>query len=222
MKKLIAVIAALTLWTTPVFADEKTKEMNTDDISYHLGILIGHRIQSQLSDLDFEKFMEGIKLVYSGKVEVDKVKESNDIFKKYQQKEDEKKSQAAIKKGADFLAKNKKKKGVKTTTSGLQYLVMKKGTGKKPVETDKVTVHYKGTLLDGKEFDSSYKRGEPASFPLNGVIKGWTEGVQLMKEGAKFKFFIPPELAYGQRGAGGDIGPNETLIFEVELIKIGE
>jgi FKBP-type peptidyl-prolyl cis-trans isomerase len=123
--------------------------------------------------------------------------------------------------GEAFLKENAKKPNVKTTASGLQYEVLTPGKGKaNPAATDNVTVHYKGTSLDGKEFDSSYSRGEPTSFPLNGVIPGWTEGVQLMTEGAKYKFYIPSNLAYGENGAGGSIGPNETLIFEVELIKI--
>jgi len=123
--------------------------------------------------------------------------------------------------GASFLAQNAKKPNIVTTPSGLQYEVLTPGTGtKSPAATDNVTVHYKGTTIDGKEFDSSYSRGEPATFPLNGVIPGWTEGVQLMKEGAKYRFYIPSELAYGETGAGRAIGPNETLIFDVELIKI--
>ena len=122
--------------------------------------------------------------------------------------------------GAAFLAENAKKENVKTTSSGLQYEVLTEGTGASPSATDSVTVHYRGTTLEDKEFDSSYSRGEPATFPLNRVIAGWTEGVQLMKEGAKYRFFIPSELAYGARGAGRDIGPNATLIFDVELIKI--
>lgn len=125
-------------------------------------------------------------------------------------------------KGDDFLKENAKKdSSVKTTASGLQYKVLKEGEGKSPKATDMVTVHYRGTLIDGTEFDSSFKRGEPALFPLNRVIKGWTEGVQLMKEGGKYRFFIPPQLAYGERGTpGGPIGPNETLIFEIELLKV--
>jgi FKBP-type peptidyl-prolyl cis-trans isomerase len=123
--------------------------------------------------------------------------------------------------GATFLAENAKKPNIVKTASGLQYEVLTKGTGtKNPAATDNVTVHYKGTTIDGKEFDSSYGRGEPTSFGLNQVIPGWTEGVQLMTEGAKYRFFIPSTLAYGEQGAGGAIGPNETLIFEVELIKI--
>jgi FKBP-type peptidyl-prolyl cis-trans isomerase len=129
-------------------------------------------------------------------------------------------AQSALEKGKAFLAENAKKEGVKTTPSGLQYIVITEGTGKSPKATDVVLVHYRGTLLDGTEFDSSYKRNQPISFPLNQVIPGWTEGVQLMKEGAKYKFFIPSNLAYGPRGAGGVIGPDETLIFEVELLKV--
>ena len=130
-------------------------------------------------------------------------------------------AQSAIEKGQTYLAENAKKPGVKTTASGLQYTVLKEGTGKSPKATDTVLVHYRGTLLNGTEFDSSYKRNQPIEFPLNGVIPGWTEGVQLMKEGAKYQFVIPSNLAYGRRGTpGGPIGPDETLIFEVELLKV--
>jgi FKBP-type peptidyl-prolyl cis-trans isomerase len=124
-------------------------------------------------------------------------------------------------KGEAFLAENAKKEGVKTTASGLQYKVLKEGSGMSPQKTDTVAVHYRGTLLDGTEFDSSIKRGQPAEFPLNRVIPGWTEGVQLMKVGAKYQFTIPSKLAYGERGTpGGPIPPNSTLIFEVELLAI--
>lgn len=123
-------------------------------------------------------------------------------------------------KGKDFLKENADKPGVKSTSSGLQYMVIEAGEGKAPKASDTVVVHYRGTLLDGTEFDSSYKRGKPATFPLNQVIKGWTEGVQLMRSGAKYKFFIPHDLAYGARGSGPKIGPNETLIFEVELLEV--
>lgn len=122
--------------------------------------------------------------------------------------------------GEKFLAENAKNPGIVTTTSGLQYQVISEGTGVSPRSTDNVTVHYKGNTLDGNEFDSSYNRGAPATFPLNRVIAGWTEGLQLMKEGAKYRFFIPSQLGYGERGAGRDIGPNSALIFEVELIKV--
>lgn len=129
-------------------------------------------------------------------------------------------SDIALAKGEKFLEENGKKEGVTTTASGLQYKVLTPGTGKSPKATDTVLVHYRGTLINGTEFDSSYKRREPISFPLNRVIAGWTEGVQLMQEGAKFEFYIPARLAYGSRGAGRDIGPNEALIFEVELLQV--
>jgi FKBP-type peptidyl-prolyl cis-trans isomerase FkpA/FKBP-type peptidyl-prolyl cis-trans isomerase FklB len=129
-------------------------------------------------------------------------------------------AESALEKGQAFLKENAKKEGVKTTSSGLQYKITKEGTGKNPKATDTVVVHYKGTTIDGKEFDSSFKRGEPATFPLNGVIKGWTEGLMYLSEGGKATLYIPSELAYGKRGAPGAIGPDETLIFDVELIRI--
>lgn len=129
-------------------------------------------------------------------------------------------AQSALEKGEKFLAENKSKEGVKTTASGLQYKITKEGTGKQPAATDSVLVHYEGKLLDGTVFDSSIKRNEPISFPLNRVIPGWTEGLQLVKEGGKAILYIPSKLAYGSRGAGGAIGPDETLIFEVELLKV--
>ena len=129
-------------------------------------------------------------------------------------------AQSALQDGQRFLKENAGKPGVNTTSSGLQYKVLREGSGKSPKATDIVVVNYRGTFINGKEFDSSYKSGKPIEFPLNRVIPGWTEGVQLMKEGAKYEFFIPPNLAYGSRGAGGVIGPDETLIFEVELLKV--
>ena len=130
--------------------------------------------------------------------------------------------QQNAKKAADFLAANKKKPGVAALPSGLQYKMLKQGAGKKPSATDTVTVHYEGTLINGTVFDSSVKRGQPLSFPLNRVIKGWTEGVQLMQEGGKIELYIPPDLGYGERGAGPVIGPNELLIFTIELLSVGK
>jgi FKBP-type peptidyl-prolyl cis-trans isomerase len=127
---------------------------------------------------------------------------------------------SALERGQAFLKENGSKEGVKTTASGLQYKITKEGNGKNPKATDTVVVHYKGTTINGKEFDSSFKRGEPATFPLNRVIKGWTEGLMYLSEGGKATLYIPSDLAYGSRGAGADIGPDETLIFDVELIKI--
>lgn len=129
-------------------------------------------------------------------------------------------AQSALEQGKAFLADNATKPDVKQTASGLQYKILEPGTGKAPKATDVVLVNYRGTLLNGTEFDSSYKRNEPIEFPLNGVIPGWTEGVQLIKEGGKIQLFIPPNLAYGSRGAGGVIGPDQTLVFEVELLKV--
>lgn len=129
-------------------------------------------------------------------------------------------AQTALEKGQAYLTENGARPEVKTTDSGLQYEILTEGTGKSPAATDTVEVHYRGTTIDGTEFDSSYKRGETIEFPLNRVIPGWTEGVQLMKEGAKHRLFIPSELAYGKRGAPGAIGPDETLIFDIELIKV--
>lgn len=129
-------------------------------------------------------------------------------------------AESALERGQKFLKENASKEGVKTSSTGLQYKITKEGEGRSPKASDTVVVHYKGTTIDGKEFDSSYKRGEPATFPLNQVIKGWTEGLTYLKEGGKATLYIPSELAYGKRGAGADIGPDETLIFDVELIKI--
>jgi FKBP-type peptidyl-prolyl cis-trans isomerase len=129
-------------------------------------------------------------------------------------------SDIALAKGEKFLADNATKEGVTITASGLQYKVITPGTGKSPKATDVVEVHYEGTLINGNVFDSSYRRKESIEFPLNGVIAGWTEGVQLMQEGAKFRFYIPSKLAYGKAGSGSDIGPDETLIFDVELLKV--
>ena len=129
-------------------------------------------------------------------------------------------AQVGREKGEAFLAENAKKEGVKSIPSGLQYRILKEGTGKKPAKTDTVIVHYKGTLIDGREFDSSHKRGQPAEFPVDRVIKGWTEALQLMPEGSKWMLYIPWNLAYGEQGRGGLIGPHETLVFEVELLSI--
>ncbi len=140
--------------------------------------------------------------------------------KKEVQKEEMSVEEQNLNEGKAFLAENKKKAGVTTTSSGLQYEVLTQGNGPKPTASDSVKVHYEGTLINGTVFDSSYKRGQSISFPLNGVIRGWTEGVQLMNVGSKFRFYIPSDLAYGVRGAGRDIGPNSTLIFDVELLGI--
>ncbi len=207
-------------------ATETWKSENAK-LSYAIGLDVGNSLKTLGSEIDRDTFMEALNAQLDGKTprldaaEAAKVKQS--FFQKRAAKQvEERKTKAAANKvaGEKFLAENAKKDGVKVTASGLQYEVLKMGDGAKPVATDKVKVHYRGTLLDGTEFDSSYKRGQPISFPLNGVIKGWTEGVQLMPVGSKFKFYIPSDLAYGANGAGKAIGPDSTLIFEVELLAI--
>jgi len=196
-------------------------------LSYAIGLDVGNSLKTLGTDIDRDTFMEALNAQLDGKTarldvaEAAKVKQI--FFQKRAAKQvEERKAKAADNKaaGEKFLAENAKKEGVKVTASGLQYEVLKMGDGPKPVATDKVKVHYRGELLDGTVFDSSYKRGQPISFPLNGVIKGWTEGVQLMPVGSKFKFYIPSSLAYGANGAGKAIGPDSTLIFEVELLAI--
>jgi FKBP-type peptidyl-prolyl cis-trans isomerase FklB len=200
-----------------------------DKISYIIGMDAGKNLKVQSIDVDPDIFMKGFKDALSGNKSLlsdDIIKESmavfqDEIMKKH---EDELKKAAAQnkKEGEAFLAENKKKEGVVTLASGLQYKVIKEGDGKSPKETDTVTVNYQGTFIDGTEFDSSYKRNQPATLQVNGVIPGWTEALQLMKVGSKWQLFIPAGLAYGEQGAGKVIGPNATLIFEVELISIDD
>ncbi|MDQ6979874.1 MAG: FKBP-type peptidyl-prolyl cis-trans isomerase [Ghiorsea sp.] len=195
--------------------------------SYAMGMDVGQSIKGLGAEIDPAALNAAIGDVLSGadlKLEAaESTQIKQDFFRKKQEKQmaERKASGAENKaKGEAFLAENAKKDGITVTASGLQYEVLTQGNGKKPEATDTVKVHYQGTLLDGTEFDSSYKRGQPISFPLNGVIKGWTEGVALMPVGSKYKFYIPSDLAYGERGAGAKIAPNSTLIFTVELLGI--
>jgi len=196
-----------------------------DKLSYAWGMLMGKQLQGMgARNLNLNDFFDGLKDTYeANKAESElkvKVEEAQTLINEYLQNlqaDAEKKIKATASK---FLEENKKKEGVKETASGLQYLVEKEGTGAQPSATDEVTVHYTGRLLDGTVFDSSVSRGEPATFPLNRVIPGWTEGLQLMKEGGKSVFFIPSDLAYGAQGVPNAIPPHSTLIFEVELIKV--
>jgi FKBP-type peptidyl-prolyl cis-trans isomerase FklB len=197
-----------------------------DKASYSIGYDIGSTFKKQNVEINPDSLMAGIKDALSGKEAMSKEDRDKTLatFQKELQEKQAATTKAAAEKnaaeGEKFLAENKKKEGVKTTASGLQYKVLKEGTGESPKATDSVVTNYKGTLLDGTEFDSSYKRNEPATFPVNRVIPGWTEALQLMKPGSKYQLFIPSKLAYGERGAGKDIGPNSTLIFEVELLSI--
>lgn len=189
--------------------------------SYGLGVIMGSNLKNQGGDsLDIEVLSQGLKDFYEKKTLKISQEECMPIVQEYMQSAASNKNESMKKENLAFLERNKTAEGVKVTASGLQYKVIKSGTGKSPSATDNVTVHYIGKTIDGVEFDSSVKRGQPATFGLNQVIRGWTEGLQLMKEGDKFMFYIPQELGYGERGAGGQIPPFATLIFEVELIKV--
>ncbi len=210
-------------------AEQKPLTLDNDvkKFSYAMGMDVGRSLKGLEVEVDEAAFSQAVRDALAGSETILKEEESarikQDFFRKKQEGQmAERKSLGEKNKaeGAAFLAENAKKKGVTVTDSGLQYEVITMGDGDKPKPEDKVKVDYKGTLIDGTEFDSSYSRGQPISFPLNGVIKGWTEGVALMPVGSKFKFYIPSELAYGERGAGAKIGPDATLIFEVELLAI--
>jgi FKBP-type peptidyl-prolyl cis-trans isomerase FklB len=192
-----------------------------DSVSYSLGLNVAKNIKSQgLEEINMDAIMKAFDDVYAGKEQLISDMDAGQCLNSYMQKAQLAKSNASKEAGETFLAQNKTRSGVITTESGLQYEVITEGSGDKPGLQDKVTTHYHGTLIDGTVFDSSVNRGEPVSFPVNGVIPGWTEALQLMSVGSKWKLYVPSELAYGQRGAGGAIGPNETLVFEVELLSI--
>lgn len=202
-------------------------ESQKDKISYSIGWDIGNSFKKQSLEINPDILFGGIKDALSGKNPQMDEKQMGETMMNFQKEMMAKRTEAQKnigeknkKEGEEFLAKNKNNKGVTSLPSGLQYRVIKEGTGKIPKLNDTVTVHYKGTLIDGTEFDSSYKRGEPAKFPVSGVIKGWTEALQLMKVGSKWELFIPSNLAYAERGAGNSIGPNAVLIFNVELLSI--
>ena len=199
-----------------------------DKLSYALGIGIGSQLAGMgAKELNIDDFAQAIKDVISGsELKVDNA-EAQTLVQNFFQEQEAKQQAAAAEAGKvakaageAFLAENGKKDGVVTLPSGLQYQVLKEGNGKKPLATDQVVCHYEGTLIDGTVFDSSYQRNQPATFGLNQVIAGWTEGVQLMQEGAKYRFFIPYNLAYGERGAGAQIPPFAALVFDVELIEV--
>lgn len=194
-----------------------------DKLSYAWGLAMGQQLKGMgVKDLDVESFKDAVKVIYDGTEPAIGMEEAQKLINDYLQDLQSKAEAAARAEGAKFLEENGKKENVKTTASGLQYVVEKEGTGAQPTAQDEVTVHYTGKLLNGQVFDSSVNRGEPATFPLNRVIPGWTEGVQLMKEGAKYTFFIPSDLAYGPQGVPGAIPPHSTLIFDVELIKVNK
>ena len=192
-----------------------------EEFSYALGLSIANNlIQSRVKKVDTTIFSEAMNDIFTGKEAQLSSEEANAILKKYLEEQQSSETGKNLEEGINFLADNLKNKEVTETVSGLQYKILKKGTGEKPTLSDKVKCHYEGTLIDGTVFDSSIKRNEPAVFPVNGVIKGWIEALQMMETGSKWKLFIPSELAYGKSGAGNIIGPDATLIFDVELLEI--
>jgi len=223
-KFILAVCAVgLTGVALPGLAAERVEpRTDMEKNSYSVGYDIGRSLKRQLFELEAAAAAQGLQDALGGVAPALPDQEMQQRFASMRKESAQKIPELNKKAGEAFLARNKGAKGVKTTASGLQYKVIKAGKGKKPTAGDTVTVNYRGTLIDGTEFDSSYKRNQPASFPVKGVIAGWTEALQLMKEGAKWMLYIPAKLAYGERGAGHLIGPNSTLIFEVELLSIGK
>jgi FKBP-type peptidyl-prolyl cis-trans isomerase FklB len=223
--RIFVTIIAVCFLAVATFAEEKSIELkdNKDKASYSIGLNIGSNLKLQGIDINTDAMLAGMKDALSGKKPLlndGEVREAMVSLEKDMQQKQVAAAQKNAAEGEKFLAENKAKPGVKTTASGLQYKVEKEGKGAQPKANDTVTVNYRGTLIDGTEFDSSYKRGQPATFPVSGVIKGWTEALQLMKVGSKYQLFIPSNLAYGERGAGRDIEPNSTLIFDVELLDV--
>jgi len=200
----------------PYFADQTGKR------AYAVGVTVADFVTMQFDGLDARALEQGLADRLAGTETLVATDSVQTIVQTFQQEQQEAKAAANQAAGEAFLAENAERPGVQVTASGLQYEVITEGDGPRPEASDQVTVHYRGTLLDGTEFDSSYSRGEPATFPLDRVIAGWTEGLQLMPVGSEYKFYIPSDLAYGPRGAGGAIGPNATLVFEVELLEIAE
>ena len=207
------------------------KELKTPDekLSYAIGLEIGTSLKNLPTEIDLAVFVQAVEDGLKGEKPLLTQQQALEIKKEFGKKVREERARERTelaeknqKEGEAFLAENKNKKGVVTTESGLQYVVLHEGDGPKPKATDRVKVHYRGTLIDGTEFDSSYKRGTPATFSLKGVVAGWTEALQLMKVGSKYRLFIPSELAYGKRGRGPKIGPNAVLIFELELLEIAK
>jgi len=223
MRLLIITISVFSLASLSFGQDKPQLKDLKDKVSYGVGLSVGSNFKKQGQELNPDALLAGVKDALSGKTPALTENELKETMEAWSKQMEDKQKVVGEKNAADatkFLAENKKKDGVKTTASGLQYKVMKDGAGAQPKETDTVTVNYRGTLINGTEFDSSYKRGQPATFPVNGVIKGWTEALQLMKPGSKYQLFIPADLAYGARAVGPDITPNSALIFEVELLEV--
>ncbi|MBL0175062.1 MAG: FKBP-type peptidyl-prolyl cis-trans isomerase [Ignavibacteria bacterium] len=228
MRSITAAVILLSVFTASTFAQDGVSiTSRKDSVSYAIGMNIGQNFKMQNIDIDVALLSSAIKAVLTGGKTALNEEQAGQVVISYQQEimakqEAERKisGEKQSAEGAKFLAENKKKDGVKVTESGLQYKVITEGTGEIPKSTDKVKTHYTGKLIDGTEFDSSVKRGEPATFPVTGVIKGWTEALQMMKVGSKWMLYIPSDLAYGERGGGSVIPPNATLVFEIELLSI--
>jgi FKBP-type peptidyl-prolyl cis-trans isomerase FklB len=228
MRNVLRVGIALALVFGPSLAAEASDlEDETQKLSYSIGYQVGGDFKRQGLEIDPDLVVRGVLDAHSGSEPLMTAEEMRQTLTELRQRavaaaKQQREEQAAknLAAGEAFLAENAGKEGVKTLPSGLQYQVLSEGEGDPPGATDTVTVHYRGTLIDGSEFDSSYGRGEPATFPLDRVIPGWTEGLQLMRPGAKYRLFVPAELGYGERGSGRNIGPNSTLIFEVELLSV--
>jgi FKBP-type peptidyl-prolyl cis-trans isomerase FklB len=225
-KCIMIIVFSLFIFTVEAWAQEKTPPKDKKEkTGYAIGANIGGDMKRMSIEIDADMVAQGIKDVYAGKLKLsdEEIRTAlTELSKVMQSKENERMKilgEKNKKEGEAFLAENKKKAGVKTLPSGLQYKIIKEGTGKAPKATDTVTTNYRGTLIDGTEFDSSYKRGQPASFPVNGVIPGWIEALQLMKTGSKWQLVIPSSLAYGEKGPGM-IGPNAVLVFEIELLAV--
>jgi FKBP-type peptidyl-prolyl cis-trans isomerase FklB len=229
MQAHVAVVALVGLiGCTPAGEKDVKLENQKDKVSYAIGLSVGKNLTRDSISISPDAFLRGVmdagvdsasRLMNDGEVQ-STMMAFQDSLRKKQEAAARVAGEEQMAKGAAFLAENGKKPGVVTLPSGLQYKVIAEGKGKTPTANSTVTTHYRGRLLDGKEFDSSYKRGQPAQFQCSGVIRGWTEALQLMKEGSKWELYVPPDLGYGQAGAGGVIPPNATLIFEVELVSV--
>ncbi len=220
MKLQLLAVALAGTFSLNALAQDVTLESDKDKLSYGLGMMIGERVLKNYGELNYDILLQAMIAQNEGKETAISMQDAQGILQTQQMKAAEAVSAEAKAAGQKFQTENAAREGVKVTESGLQYEVLEAADGVKPSVEDTVTVHYSGSLINGTVFDSSYQRGEPTQFPLQGVIKGWTEGLQLMNVGSKFRFVIPSELAYGERGAGQNIGPGETLIFDVELLEI--
>jgi FKBP-type peptidyl-prolyl cis-trans isomerase FklB len=227
--KWIPALAVAFLTVAIAAQDAPNLKTEKEKFSYALGMQMGAGFRKQALDLDLDTFSKGLAESFNGAKTMLSEDEMRSVlanaqeeYKKKQAALREEKAEATLREGEKFLAENKNKEGVVTLPSGLQYKILKQGTGEKPEIDEKVVCNYRGTLLDGKEFDSSAKHNGPATFPVRGVIKGWKEALLMMPAGSKWQLFVPPDLAYGQNGAGQMVPPNATLIFEVELVSVKE